>query len=256
VNTSHEKNPTTRFSDRVDLYIRYRPTYPAELIELLSFKAQLTTSSVVADIGSGTGILSELFLKNGNPVLAVEPNNEMRQASEHLLRAYPNFKSINGAAESTGIAAATVDLVTAGQSFHWFNQTAARQEFQRILKAQGYAVIVFNTRKTDGSRFLAAYEDLLCAYCPEYRQVRHNNIDEHMLESFFGSYDKVVLPNHQDFDYEGLLGRLLSSSYAPLAGQSGYEPMVNELQRIFVDNEASGIVTFDYDTEVYFGRLT
>src|SRR6266446_9260655 len=110
--------PTERFSNRVENYIRYRPGYPKEIIELLKAECGLFPQSVVADAGSGTGLLAKLFLENGNLVFGIEPNREMRAAGERLLQAYPRFTSIAGTAEATTLPGQSVDFVTAGQAFH------------------------------------------------------------------------------------------------------------------------------------------
>src|SRR5229473_1629955 len=117
-----------RFSNRVADYVRYRPGYPAELLDLLRSECPLRPGHVIADIGSGTGFLSELFLKNGNRVYGVEPNQAMRQAGEEYLASYDGFSSIEGSAEATTLDDASVDFVTAGQSFHWFEPDAARRD--------------------------------------------------------------------------------------------------------------------------------
>src|SRR5258705_12626233 len=94
-------SPTQRFSSRVDNYVRFRPGYPDELIDSLRTENGLTEQAVIADVGSGTGKLTELFLRHGNSVFAVEPNQEMREAGERLLAHFPGFTSIHGTAEAT-----------------------------------------------------------------------------------------------------------------------------------------------------------
>src|SRR5689334_15561560 len=131
-------DPTLRFSNRVDNYSKYRPTYPSAVLDLLAAECGLTSNALIADIGSGTGLLAELFLTNGNRVVGVEPNREMRAAGERLLANAPGFTSVDGTAEATTLAAGSVDFVTAGQAFHWFDRALARVEFARILKPEGW----------------------------------------------------------------------------------------------------------------------
>jgi SAM-dependent methyltransferase len=212
---------------------------------------------VVADIGSGTGILSTLFLENGNRLFGVEPNAEMRSAGERLLAEYRNFTSISGAAEQTDIAARSVDLIAAGQSFHWFDRPRARVEFRRILKPGGWVVILWNNRLTDATPFLRAYEDLLLRCGVDYAQVDHKNITEDVLRDFFqpGEFQRRLLPNEQVFDFDGLRGRALSSSYVPAAAHPSHAPFMRELQTIFEKHNHNGRVAFAYETQVYYGRL-
>ena len=251
------RNPTERFSSRVENYVKYRPGYPREVTRLLEEECGLTPSSVIADVGSGTGILSEMFLQKGNTVYGVEPNREMRLAGERQLNTYPNFKSVDGAAEATTLAGGSVDFVTAGQAFHWFERERARSEFQRILRPGGWTVLIWNERKTYTTPFLIAYEKMLVDYGTDYETVNHTLIDDAVVAEFFspGSFVLKVLKNRQGFDFESLKGRLLSSSYTPEEGHPNYVPMLRELGRIFQANAQSGEVSFDYETKLYYGQL-
>lgn len=252
------KDPTQRFSTRVDNYLRYRPSYPPQVLDLLREECGLAIDSVVADVGSGTGLLTELFLRNGNTVFAVEPNREMREAAERLLAHYERFHSVDGTAEATGLPDRSVQFVTVGQAFHWFHQDRARTEFARILKLGGWAVLLWNNRRTDSSPFLREYEQLLRDHTPEYGSVTHRRLGGGDLARFFGpgGYRTATFPNHQLFDFDGLKGRLLSSSYAPEPGQPGHDAMLARLREIFDAHQQDGKVTFEYDTQVFFGRLS
>lgn len=249
-------DPTKRFSSRVENYVLFRPGYPAEVIDLLRDECGLTADAVVADIGSGTGKLSELFLANGNRVFGVEPNLEMREAGARLLRGFPRFTSVDASAEATTLPDRCADFVTAGQAFHWFDRERCRAEFLRILKPGGWIVLVWNDRRTNTTPFLAAYERLLLDHGTDYQQVNHRKIDEAVLREFFRGESRVKkFPNSQHFDFEGLKGRLLSSSYVPDAGQPGHDAMLAALRKLFDAHAANGCVAFDYDTLVYFGQL-
>lgn len=251
-------DPTRRFANRVENYIKYRPTYPPALIDMLKQECGLTPSSVIADIGSGTGVLSEMFLKCGNTVFGVEPNREMREAGERLLKAYERFTSVAASAEETTLAPSSVDFVTAAQAFHWFDRTHARREFARILKPGGWVVLAWNDRLLDTTPFLVAYEKLLRAHGTDYDTVRHTQVsDAATIRSFFGHDDFQTrrFYNEQVFDYEGLRGRLLSSSYTPEEGDPRFRPMLAELQRIFELHNRGGKVIFEYQTLVFYGHL-
>lgn len=251
------KNSTLRFSSRVGNYIKYRPGYPSAVINTLAGECGLTEKSIVADIGSGTGILSELFLKHGNPVFGVEPNREMREASERLLKQYPNFTSVNGTAEATTLADRSVDFITAGQAFHWFDRKQARKEFARILKPNGCVVLIWNDRQTDASSFLREYEELLQKYGTDYQQVNHRNVDTEAITAFFAPqlFTRREFESQQVFDLEGLTGRLLSSSYTPEPGHPNHQPMLEALRAVFDRYQVGGKVTLDYATTMYFGHL-
>jgi SAM-dependent methyltransferase len=248
-------HPTERFSSRVKNYARYRPGYPAEIIELLRRDCGLTKGSKVADIGSGTGKLSELFLKAGCEVFGVEPNKEMREAGERM--DFENFTSVNGAAEATTLPNQSLDFVTAGQAFHWFDHAKCRAEFLRILKPNGWLVIIWNDRRNDTTPFLADYERLMMDFGTDYADACHRRTDKpEVIRAFFGKEPRFKsFPNVQNFDFDGLKGRVLSSSYAPEAGHPKYEEMLAALKRVFDTRQANGRIAFEYDTHVYYGHL-
>lgn len=246
-----------RFLGRVEYYRKYRPGYPEGLVEWLRDLSALKPAHRVADIGSGTGLLAELFLRHGHPVAGVEPNPEMRRTAEAHLKRYPGFRSIDGRAEGTTLGNRSVDLVVAGQAFHWFRIDRAREEFQRICNPPAFAVLVWNQRKTESTGFLKAYEELLLRHGTDYARVRHQNIGEEQLQAFFGpqAFHRKTLANSQVFDREGLIGRTLSCSFVPLSGHPGHLSLMPALDRIFEEWQVQGRVTFEYDTLVYAGRL-
>ena len=246
-----------RFSNRVADYVRYRPGYPAVVLALLRSECGLRPEHAIADVGSGTGLLSELFLKNGNCVFGVEPNLEMRQAGEEYLQSYPGFTSVNGSAESTTLANSSVDFVTAGQAFHWFTPGSARREFQRILRSAGWVVVLWNDRRISETAFGAAYERLLERYGTDYNSVKEAYPDQQNMRDFFGDGNFTLreVPNEQRLDWEGLAGRLRSSSYAPGPAHPNYGHMMAELRYIFRANQLLGRVAMQYTTHIYFGKL-
>lgn len=250
------KAPTVRFSDRVENYVRYRPGYPPEVIELLRNECGLLPQHVIADIASGTGLFTRLLLENGNRVFAVEPNAEMREAGEHMLESYSNLISIAGTAEQTGLPTASVHFVTAAQAAHWFDRSRARAEFVRILKPGGWCVLIWNERRIDATPFLRDYEQLLLAYGTDYKEVRHERTTATIHEFFEPApFQERTFDYRQQFDYDGLGGRLLSSSYAPLEDHPNHEPMMRELERIFRTHARDGVVEFEYNTRVFYGKL-
>src|SRR5262245_64642768 len=154
---------TQRFSSLVENYIKYRPGYPNEVIETLRSECGLTSGSIIADVGSGTGILTEMFLRIGNTVYGIEPNREMREAAERLLKDYPRFRSVASRAEETTLDDASVDFITAGQAFHWFDREKTREEFARILRPRGWVALIWNERVTTAERFFIAFAQMLKA---------------------------------------------------------------------------------------------
>ncbi|HEV2704651.1 MAG TPA: class I SAM-dependent methyltransferase [Pyrinomonadaceae bacterium] len=248
--------PTERFSDRVRNYKRFRPDYPRAVIELLRTETGLAPASQVADIGCGTGLLARLFLEEGCVVYGVEPNRAMREAGEEELARYSNFISVEGSAEATTLADESVDYVVAGQAFHWFDVPRARGELRRVLRTGGWAVLVWNNRRTETTPFLRAYEDFLRRFGTDYEQVSMKYAHEESLREFFeGDYRFARFDHRQLFDFEGLRGRSLSASYMPGEDAPQFAPMLERLREIFDEHQNNQQVSFDYDTLVYYGQI-
>jgi SAM-dependent methyltransferase len=197
-----------------------------------------------------------MLLENGNAVFGVEPNAEMRKAGERLLAPFPKFTSVAGSAEATTMRDKGVDFVTSAQAAHWFDRERARREFVRILKPEGWLVLLWNERLTDSTALLREYEQLLLSYGTDYEDVRHERTTDAVNEFFDPlPFQKRVFAMRQEFDYVGLEGRLLSSSYAPGPEHPKHAPMLRDLRRIFELHAIAGRVTFDYKTRMYFGKL-
>ena len=218
----------------------------------------LNPEHLIADVGCGTGLLAKIFLENGNPVIGVEPNLEMRQAGEQYLARFSNFRMVAGSAENTTLPDAYVDFVIAGQAFHWFRPEPTRQEFARILKPGGWAVLIWHDRDTESTPFLRAYEEFLLRYATDYSLVTHNKVANYgALERFYSPnrMHAITQSTRQQFDFEGLRGRLLSSSYVPREGPAA-EAMLRELPELFAAYAKDGQVVFEYETRIYYGHLT
>lgn len=260
INTSFEiplPDPARRFGSRVANYLRYRPDYPPQAVAFIVWRCGLGAGSTVADVGSGTGLLTRHLLERGCKVVGVEPNLEMREAAEGLLADTGDFGSAQGSAEATGLADGWADAVTAAQAFHWFDAGAARREFQRILRPRGWVALVWNMRRYDTSDFLREYGALLRSRIPDYLKASPHSCGSHELERFFarGTMESYGCSNEQEMDLPSLRGRLLSSSYVPHQGQEGHDELMTELRTLFHKHERGGYVCLEYRTEVYVGRL-
>ena len=251
-----DRNPIARFSDRAEDYARYRPHYSPDVVKALQQACGLRPEHIIADVGCGTGMLAEIFLDNGNPVIGVEPNREMRLAGEKYLAAYPNFSMAEGSAEATTLSAASVEFVVAGQAFHWFRPREARVEFARILKPGGWAVLVWHDRDSQSTPFLHAYEAFVRQHSTDYDRVTHKLINYATLQHFFGPHEMQRIQQHnlQRLDFDGLRGRLLSSSYIPKSGEK-YDAMIAALPELFSTHAVDGHVVLEYETKIYYGHL-
>jgi SAM-dependent methyltransferase len=245
-----------RFSNRVENYIKYRPDYPREIIPFLEANCGLSKDSVVADIGCGPGVSSRMFVDSGYVVIGVEPNAAMHAAAAEAFEHQLNFSVINGTAEHTGMPDSAVDFIIAAQAFHWFDRERAHLEFQRILKPGGWIVIVWNERQLEATPFLREYEEFLLKYSTDYPVVRHENITADSVGIFLGpGMQTAAFPNVQDFDFEGLKGRMLSSSYMPTEGHATYDAMIDELRILFAKHNENGRIQVLYDTNVYYAPI-
>ena len=248
--------PTERFSARAENYRRHRPDYPVAAIDLLAAQCGLRPGAVVADVGSGTGILTHRLLERGALVSAVEPNEAMRAAAEERLGGQPGFRSVAATAEATTLADESVDLWVAAQAFHWFDAARARLEALRVVRRGGFAALLWNERPPEPGAFLTEYEALLHRHAAEYAAIVAQRVDEPRMQGFLGGAMQVArFPNDQTLDYAGLEGRLLSSSYAPERGHPEHEPMLAGLQALFERHQREGKVVFPYETRVYFTLL-
>ncbi len=250
-------NPTQRFTGRVESYRRYRPTYPPSVVDLLARACGLDVHSQIADIAAGTGLLTEVFLEEGCAVTAVEPNEEMRAACADLQSDHPKLKIVDGTAESTGLPAHSVDLITVAQAMHWFDLAKTRAEFTRILKPGGWCAVVYNNRRLGGDPFHDAYEAFLLEFGTDYAAVKQQHVGRKRLAQFFAPSEMqcATIPNPQALTLEALEGRVLSSSYSPQPGHPRFEAMRAALTQLFWETQENGIVTMHHDCVACYGRL-
>jgi ubiquinone/menaquinone biosynthesis C-methylase UbiE len=249
------KDPVDVFSDRVQNYLAYRPGYTIALLDLLRAVCNFNENAVIADIGSGTGLLSELFLKNGNLVFGIEPNSEMRIAGKNKLRTYAGFISVAGRAEATTLKTHSIDFVTAGQAFHWFDLEPTKKEFIRILKPMGWVIVVYNIARTD-TPFQRVYRD----FCTTYLGEKSAETDDRDIYSKIFSErnftEKQIAGVSQRFDFKDLTGRVCSRANAPKEGTPRYSEMMATLLTIFEQHQRDGEVMISYDTQVVYGQMS
>ncbi len=245
------------FTGRSSYYSAGRPSYPGEVVSMLESRGMLKPGSEIADIGSGTGKLSGLFLKHGYRVHGVEPNHDMREESYRAFSGSELFSAVNGTAENTGLPDSSVDLVTAGQAFHWFDPAGAATEFRRILKPGGHVCLVWNDRSEGESESLNnAYEAICEKYGHGYHRSGSRAVGGSAIEGFFSEPPEVItLENKQDLDLNGFRSRYLSSSYAPGKGDIEFNDANREISEVFRRFQKEGVVTIRYDTLVYLGQI-
>lgn len=248
---------TERFSNRVADYTRYRPDYPAPVLDFIVEVAGWKEDDVIADIGSGSGIFTRHLLEAKFQTYAVEPNGPMREAAEAAFEMHAHFHSIPGTASDTPLADGSVDGIVCAQSFHWFHDEPAKKEFARILKPDGYVALVWNNRLTDADAFAQDYERLLQEKSSDYASVNHQNLKPDDFAAFFrkGDYRFASFPNEQVFHEAEFIGRAFSSSYVPPADSDAGKSFAVNLHELFQKHQQNGTVRFRYATEVFVGQI-
>lgn len=240
-----EMSPTSRFGDRASDYALFRPSYPSAAIDAI-LEGRPAAGLVAADIGAGTGIASRLLAERGVRVLAVEPNQGMRESAEP----HPLVSFHDGAAEATGLSEGSVDLVLCAQAFHWFKPREALAEFRRILKRPGRLALLVNERSDDDAAMRAYNAAIRAAALRELSEGMRSAVDEALLAAGL-SVPPLWFPHRQTLSREGLIGRARSASYVPKEGPR-YEQLLRDLDRLWEDHrDASGQVSLGYRTFVW-----
>lgn len=257
---------TERFNDRADSYTKGRPTYPQAIVEHLESAGALKAGGSIVDIGVGTGLSSEPFLRSGYEVIGVEPSAEMRLAGDRYLHGFANYRSVAGTAEKTAVADGAADLVIAGQAFHWFDVARAAREARRVLRAGGWAALIWNDRQSTGSAFLAGYEALLRVHGIDYAKVTHRHVDEESIARFFApapagfkqapAHAAVVkFDNPRELEREDLLALAASASYLPAPGDRRHAAMLQALDILFESHAHGGKVQMMYRTRMHYAQI-
>lgn len=243
-------DPKQRFSDRADDYAKYRPDYPASLYELLRDRYGLMPEHTIVDLGAGTGLFARLFLERGHAVIGVEPNEAMLRAGELELANFPKYSCVRATAEETTLPDGCADLITAGTAFHWFDPVRTEAECLRLMKPHARVVLAWNVWDEAKSDFNLGYRSLIDTWGVSRVVPNSSEAGDFMG----GRFDFHGLPHQQRFDFDGLLGRLMSASYAPKAGHPNHVPMIEALERLFDEHhDDEGFVTLELLTKVLVG---
>ncbi len=248
---------TQKFTGKAEQYARHRSRYPDTYLEYLLETTGLKAGDAVADIGSGTGILSRQLLALGLRVWAVEPNADMRALAEAQLGDLAGFRSVAATAENTTLPDHSVNLVTAAQAFHWFDRPRFRQECSRILRPGAPVSLVWNNRDMH-AEINQELERVCMDLCPNFVAFGGGIEDEPaVFREFFqgGQFDHRVFANDERHDLQGFLGRNLSNSYAPLAGDGNYQTFVQAMESLFARYSTGGMVTLPMETNSYLGMV-
>ncbi len=247
---------TKKFDGIANEYANSRPSYATEFIESLYEKYGFNESSVVADIGSGTGKFAKQLLDKGSKVFCIEPNVDMRLVAESELNKYLNFSSISGSAESTTLAENSVDFITTAQAFHWFDTKRFKKECSRIIKTGGKVFLIWNTRKED-TAVVQKLHGVYSKFCPDFKGFCGGmKLHDNRIKEFFNNeYEYITFDNHLYFDREKFINRSFSGSYSLKKGDNGFDLYIEEINKVFDEFQTDGIVKIENQTVVYVGTL-
>jgi SAM-dependent methyltransferase len=238
--------------DRIRVYVSYLPSYPVTYIEYLARSAELNCNSIVADIGAGAGILSKLLGPHAKQIMAIEPDAKMRQTAEQHLRDAANVSIISGSAEATGLEKESIDLITAGQAFHYFDIDQAKKEFRRILKPGGMVALSWHIRET-AYPFGAEYEALLKRRCPGYTG---NSGATWSADAFFQKgFEHRVFDNYRHIDLETLIGYSLAMPFSPVRGEPGFRDFIDDLTELYRRYSAGDGLELRSRLDSYLGEI-
>ncbi|MGI2335777.1 MAG: class I SAM-dependent methyltransferase [Dehalogenimonas sp.] len=241
------------YTARIESYANYLPGYPTAYIDYLTQRGKLRDDSIIADIGAGAGILAKAIAPRVNRVLAVELDEKMRLAGVENCRSVPNITVIPGSAEGTGLESSSIDLLTAGQSFHYFDTEASKLEFRRILKPGGLTALSWHIRVRD-YLFGEAFENLMRQFCPDYRGA---SVNEWPTGQFFknGEYERRTFANHRLVDLETLIGYALSMPFSPTKGEARFSEFVEKLATLYDKYSDHGKLELRAAVDSYCGEI-
>lgn len=216
----------------------------------------LGKGAVMADIGCGTGKLSELFLREGYPIIGIEPNHARRHLAEEALKTYGKFESLDGTAETTGLPRNSCEFILSAQAFHLFDLYKTRLEWLRILRPQGYVVLIWNERLVQ-TAFMKAYETFILETVGSFNQLMERRLNAESLNLFFAPapVSHYQLNHSQLIDLNGLLGHFSAQCPAHLPVSPEFPSLRQQLHGIFRRHTTEGYVRLEYKTHVYAGRL-
>jgi len=248
--------PTDRFSGLAEIYARSRPGYPEEALDFIVGLGKLGPQSLLVDVGCGTGISARQLAARGIRVIGIEPNRDMREQAkaEQAPPGSPRPEFRSGTAEATGLAEGSVDMVLAAQAFHWFEPVSTLKEFHRILKRDGWTVLMWNERDSSDP-FTAAYGEVF-RMTPEGMEVERSRGQAGgplLVSSLFQNAEKWHFHHEQEVDEDGLLGRAFSASYAP-RDPAQAAIFAARLRAVFAQFQREGTVKIRYETSVYVAQ--
>lgn len=248
----------TKFDGMGKIYAKFRPTYPHTFIEYICSNVGINHESIIADIGSGTGILTRQMLEIAKKIFAVEPNNDMRAVAENDLSNYKNFVSVNGTAENTALEKSSVDFITVAQAFHWFDRAKFKAECTRILKPEGKIILVWNSRDFN-AKSVKDSDIINRKYCPDFKGfsggIRGAEYENGFEDFFTGKYEIKNFQNDFFYDLDGFIGRTLSASYALKEDDEKYPAYINELTECFNKHAIDGKMIIPNITKSYAGTV-
>jgi SAM-dependent methyltransferase len=247
-------DPISRFSGKAHAYASGRPIYPTETLNQIVETTNLPQSAAVFDLGAGTGLFTQLLLNHFNQVTLIEPNNDMATTAKDRLP-LDRITIQNEPAESFNADPHSIDLITAAQAFHWFNQTTAKAHWKKCLKPEGYAALIWNERTTE-TAFAQEVTDLLSHMAKRDPQnpPPQEGSDEEIL-GFFEHAEIKTTTHSTPLTEQELINLVLSRSYAPNSNDTDYKSVINQVKNIYTTYKVNNSVELPYQTKVFIGQI-
>lgn len=246
-----------KFTGKAKIYNKYRSSYANNCIEDIIKDRNISNQTIIADIGAGTGKLTEQFLEKGIKVIAVEPNKDMlNMARENLSKYGELIEFKEEAAEATKIENKSIDIIVVAQAFHWFDKELFKKECKRILKSDGLIAIMWNFID-----YKQELEGKIIDIHKKYTTLSFNASEEKKrdeeIAEFFGenNYELKIYENNYLEDYERFLGKQLSMSYALKKEDEKYNEYIGAFKKLFDKYGKDGIIEVHNNTYCYFGKL-
>ena len=250
-------NNPDKFTNKVNDYVKFRPSYPKEFIDYLHITLGMSGESVVADVGAGTGILTKLISPISGTVFAVEPNKNMRTACIEYCEGLGNITCVDGSAENTKLKDNCLDFITVAQAFHWFDADKTKMEFKRILKPTGKVILVWNSRVPENEMHME--NDEICRrLCPEFKGFSGSSKaeDERYISFFENSEcERTIFKNDRVLTLDQFIGGSLSASYSPNVDDLQYDDFVGSLKNLFHKYSVNGKLLVPNNTRSYAGLI-
>lgn len=229
-----------------------RPASPPEAIERLIAELRIEDGTRVLDLAAGTGKLTRMLLPTGAFIVAVEPVDGMRAA---LTRSLPEVQALAGTAEAIPLPDGSVDAVTVGQAFHWFDGDAALAEIHRVLRPGGRLGLIWNV-KDESVDWIEKLGGIMESYRGDAPRVASGAWKEAFdRTTLFTPLERARFSFVHEAEFAAVVARVTSVSFIAALPPAEFARVVDQVRTLLATHpETKGRSTFElpYRTGVYW----